>query len=135
MKTIREYALHAWAAEQEKQQQARAKKVKKQIKKMEEALEELFADAVEAYQVERTLVHPHYEAVLTVTDANGALQFTYDAKDNLTLIGMCPTCQQETTSPPIDSAADLGKVLERFAAGKAHTCSGTSLVSAKGGLP
>jgi hypothetical protein len=126
VKTIQEYALHAWTAEQEKQQQARAKKAKKQIKKLEEALEELFADAVEAYQVERTLVHPHYEAVLTVTDANGALQFTYDAKDDLTLIGICPTCQQETTSPPIDSAADLGKVLERFAAGKAHICSGTS---------
>ena len=126
MKTIQEYALHAWAAEQEKQQQARAKKAKKQIKKMEEALEELFADAVEAYQVERNLVHPHYEAVLTVTDANGALQFTCDAKDDLTLIGMCPACQQETTSQPIDSAADLGKMLERFAAGKAHICSRTS---------
>jgi DNA topoisomerase IB len=126
VKTIQEYALQAWAEEREKQQQARAKKAKKQIKKMTEELEELFAEAVEAYRVEPTVVHPRYEAVLTVTDANGALQFTYDAKDELTLIGMCPTCQQETTSPPIDSAADLGKMLERFAAGKAHICSRTS---------
>ena len=126
MKTLQEYALHAWAAAQEKHQQARAKKAKKQLKKMEEALEELFAEAVDAYQVERTLVHPHYEAVLTVTDASGALQFTSDAKDERTLIGRCPACQPETTSPPIDSAADLGKALERFAAGKAHMCSRTS---------
>jgi hypothetical protein len=126
VKTIREYALHAWAAEQEKHQQARAKKAKKQLKKLTEALEELFADAGAAYQVEPTVGHPHYEAVLTVSDASGALQFTYDAKEALTLIGRCPTCQQETTSLPLESAADLGKVLERFAAGKAHTCSGTS---------
>ena len=126
MTTLRDYALQAWATEHAKQQKIRVKKAKRQFKKMEAALEELLEDAVDTYQVERTLDHPHYEAVLTVSDASGTLQFTSDTKDDLLLIGRCPFCQQETTSMPIGSAADLGQVLERFTAGKAHACSGFS---------
>lgn len=122
MKTIRDYALHAWTAEQEKHEHVRAKKATRQAKKIEEALTALFPEAVASAQVERTFTHPHYEAVITVSDASGAMQFTFDAKEKLRLLGICRTCHQETTSQPIARAADLGKMLEHFTAGKAHVC-------------
>ena len=120
--TIREYALQAWTAEQEKHKHALYKKAKRKAKKIEEEIAELFADEVEEYKVERTLEHPHYEAIVTVHDDAGALQFTYDVDDDLVLIGVCSACQQEATSKPIDNAADLGQLLESFAPGKAHAC-------------
>jgi hypothetical protein len=122
MQTIRDYALQAWITEQERHEQARAKKAMRQAKKAEAALAALFPETASSYQVERTFTHPHYEAVITVSDTSGALQFTYDAKAKLRLLGVCPTCHQETTSQPITRAADLGKMLEHFVAGKAHVC-------------
>jgi hypothetical protein len=123
MKTLREYALEAWAQEQERRKQSERKKRKRRAKKIEEDLDDLLPRDAEGLQFERNLDDPNYESVVGVTDTDGLiLRFTYDDDGELSLIGTCPTCQQETRSHAIESTADLGEVLEKFAPSSSHEC-------------
>ena len=123
MRTLREYALEAWALELERRKQSERKKRKRRAKKIEEDIDDLLPRDAEGLQFERTLDDPNYESVVGVTDTDGAvLRFTYDDEGELSLIGACPSCLQETRSRAIASAADLGEVLERFAPSATHEC-------------
>ena len=123
MRTFREYALEAWAQEQERRKQNERKKRKRRAKKIEEDIDDLLPRDAEGIQFERNLDDPTYESVVAVTDSDGViLRFTYDDDGDLTLIGMCSTCHQETRSRPLDSASDLGEVLERFEPSSSHDC-------------
>ena len=123
MKSLREYALEAWAQEQERRKQSERKKRKRRAKKIEEDIDDLLPRDAEGIQFERTLDDPSYNSVVSVTDADGAiLRFTHDDDGELALIGECPTCHQETRSRAIESAADLGELLERFEPASSHDC-------------
>ena len=123
MKTLREYALEAWAQEQERRKQSERKKRKRRAKKIEEDIDDLLPKDAEGLQFDRNFNDPDYESIVSVTDTDGAtLRFTYDEEGDLTLIGECPTCHQETRSRALESAADLGEVLERFAPSASHDC-------------
>lgn len=123
MKTLREYALEAWAQEQEKRKQSERKKRKRRAKKIEEDIDDLLPRDAEGLQFERSLDDPNYESVVAVTDTDGAImRFTYDDEGELSLIGTCPSCHQETRSRAIESTAALGEVLERFAPSSSHDC-------------
>lgn len=123
MKTFREYALEAWAQEQERRKQSERKKRKRRAKKIEEDIDDLLPREAEGLKFERNLDDSNYESVVTVTDTDGtALRFTYDDDDELSLIGTCATCRQETRSRAIKNAADLGEMLERFEAATSHDC-------------
>lgn len=123
MKTLREYALEAWAQEQERRKQSERKKRKRRAKKIEEDIDDLLPRDAEGLQFERNLDDPSYESVVAVTDTDGAImRFTYDDEGELSLIGTCPSCHQETRSRAIESTADLGEVLESFEPSSSHDC-------------
>ena len=123
MKTFREYALEAWAQEQERRKQSERKKRKRRAKKIEEDIDDLLPRDAEGLQFERNLDDLKYESVVTVTDMDGEhLRFTYDDDGELSLIGSCPVCSQESRSAPIDSVATLGEMLERFQPASSHDC-------------
>jgi len=123
MNTLREYALEAWAQEQERRKQADRKKRKRRAKKIEEDIDDLLPRGAEGFQFERDLDDPDFESVVRVTDNEGsALRFTHDDDGQLSLIGTCPTCHQDARSLPIEGAADLGKMLELFQPGPSHSC-------------
>lgn len=123
MKTLREYALEAWAQEQERRKQSERKKRKRRAKKIEEDIDDLLPRDAEGLQFERNLDDPNYDSVITVTDTDGTnLRFIHDDEGELSLIGECPTCHQETGSRAIKSAGDLGEVLDRFTPSSSHDC-------------
>jgi len=123
MKTLREYALEAWAQERERRKQSERKKRKRRAKKIEEDIDDLLPRDAEGLQFDRNLDDPRYESVVSVTDTDGAtLRFTYDDEGELSLIGTCPACREETRSRAIVSTADLGEVFERFVPSKSHDC-------------
>lgn len=123
MKTLREYALEAWAQEQERRKQSERKKRKRRAKKIEEDIDDLLPRDAEGLQFERDLDDPSYSSVVSITDTDGTiLRFTHDDEGDLVLIGECPTCHQETRSRAIESAADLGELLERFEPSPSHDC-------------
>lgn len=123
MKTLREYALEAWAQEQERRKQSERKKRKRKAKKIEEDIDDLRPKDAEGLQFERNLDDPIYESVVSCTDTDGEiLRFTYDDEGELSLIGTCPSCHQETRSRAIESAAVLGEVLEKFEPSSSHEC-------------
>lgn len=123
MKTLREYALEAWAQEQERRKQSERKKRKRRAKKIEEDIDDLLPRDAEGLQFERNLDDPSYDSVVAVTDTDGAtLRFTHNDEGELSLIGECPACHQETMSRGVESTSDLGEVLERFAPSSSHDC-------------
>jgi hypothetical protein len=123
MKTFREYALEAWAQEQERRKQSERKRRKRRAKKIEEDIDDLLPRDAEGVQFERNFDDPTYESVVAVTDTDGlALRFTFDDDDELSLIGACPRCHEETRSRAVKSASDLGEVLERFEPASSHDC-------------
>jgi YD repeat-containing protein len=123
MNSLREYALESWAREQERRNHSERKKRKRRAKKIEEDIDDLLPRGAEGLQLERNLDDPRWEAVVTVTDTEGSLlRFTYDDEGELSLIGECPVCNQEAMSPAIESAADLGELLEEFAPASSHDC-------------
>lgn len=123
MKTFREYALEAWAQEQERRKQSERKKRKRRAKKIEEDIDDLLPRDAEGLRFERTLDDPNYESVVAVTDTDGAiLRFTYDDDGELSLLGTCLTCRQETRSRAIRIASDLGEVFEGFVPSASHDC-------------
>ena len=124
MTTLREYALGAWAQEQERRKQSDRKKRKRRAKKIEEDIDDLLLSKdVEGLTFDRNLEDPRWGAVVSVTDTDGSvLRFTYDDDAELTLIGDCPACHKEAMSYPVDSAESLGEILEKFAASKSHEC-------------
>jgi len=123
MNTLREYALEAWAQEQERRKNAERKKRKRKAKKIEEDIDDLLPRDAEGLQLERDVDDPVYAAVVVVTDIDGKLlRFTYDDNDELSLIGECLACHKITLSEPILSAANLGEMIERFAPAVSHDC-------------
>ncbi len=122
METLRGYALQAWAQEQEKRKQSEYKKRKRKAKKIEDAIEELLPKDAVVYQLERNLEDPEFTVVVIVTDASGSLQFTQNDKGDLVLIGQCPNRDKAVISYAINSAADLGRLIENFAAAEAKDC-------------
>jgi YD repeat-containing protein len=102
MNSLREYALEAWAREQERRNHSERKKRKRRAKKIEEDIDDLFPRGAEGLQLERDLDDPRWGVVVRVTDTDGSLlRFTYDDEGDLSLIGECPTCSQEAMSPRI----------------------------------
>ena len=122
MKTLRAYALEAWAQEQEKRKQSEYKKRKRKAKKLEDAIEELLPKDAVVYQVERNLEDPEFTVVVIITDESGSLRFTHNDKSDLVLIGKCPQSDKEVLSYAIDSAADLGRLIENFEPAEAQDC-------------
>jgi len=122
MATLRQHALEAWAQEQEKHKQNERKKRKRKAKKIEEDIDDLLPKELSDYQFERNLEAPDFNVIVSITDTDGTLRFTYDGDDDLVLIGHCPACHAETVSKPIDSPAELGEMLESFEPGSSHDC-------------
>jgi hypothetical protein len=123
MNSLREFALEAWAQEQERRKQSERKKRKRRAKKIEEDIDDLLPRDVDGLRYERNLEDPLWEAVVAVTDTDGSvLRFTYDDDGELSLIGECPGCHGEAMSQPVGSAEDLGEVLEKFAPSSSHDC-------------
>jgi hypothetical protein len=67
MKTLREYALEAWAQEQERRKQSERKKRKRRAKKIEEDIDDLLSRDAEGLQFERDLDDPSYASVVSIT--------------------------------------------------------------------
>lgn len=122
MKSLKEHALEAWAQEQEKQKQAERKKRKRKAKKIEGDIDDLLPKELSDYQYERNLDDSDFEVVVSITDTDGTLRFTYDGDDELALIGKCPSCREQTLSRKIQTPAELGKMLESFEPGSSHKC-------------
>ncbi|MEW6131349.1 MAG: hypothetical protein AB1757_30250 [Acidobacteriota bacterium] len=122
MKTLKEYALAAWAEAQSKYQQAELKKRKRRAQKIESALEKLLPKAAASYQLERRLEDSEFTVVVIATSTDGSLKFTLNAKGELALIGDCPNHQRAALSPPIESLADLGRLIEHFEPDEAQDC-------------
>lgn len=123
MNSLREYALEAWAQEQERRKQSDRKKRKRRAKKIEEDIDDLLPKDVEGLTFDRNLEDSSWEAVVAVTDTDGSvLRFTYDDDGELTLIGECAGCNEEAMSYPVDSVEALGELLEKFAASSSHEC-------------
>jgi len=123
MNSLRDYAHQAWVQEQDRRKQADRKKRKRRAKKIEEDIEDLLPRDIENLKFDRNLDDPRWEAVVTVTDLDeSSLAFTYDKGGDLVLIGGCPTCHEDTISRPIESAADLGDILENFTVSASHEC-------------
>lgn len=122
MATLKQHALEAWSQEQEKRKQAERKKRKRKAKKIEEDIDDLLPKELSDYQFERNLEANDFNVVVSLTDGDGTLRFTYDDDDELVLIGHCPACQTETISKPVDSASELGEVLESFEPNSSHNC-------------
>jgi hypothetical protein len=122
LKTLREHALEAWAQEQEKRKQSERKKRKRKAKKIEEDIDDLLPRDSNEYQFERSLEDSSFGVVVSLTDNDSTLRFTYDSEDDLVLIGECPACHKEAMSKAIDDAADLGEMLEAFEPGSSHDC-------------
>jgi hypothetical protein len=120
--TLRGYALQAWAHEQEKRKQSEFKKRKRKAKKIEDAIEELLPKDAVVYQLERNLEDPEFTVVVIVIDESGALKFTQNDKGDLVLIGKCPNSDREVFSAAIDTAADLGRLIENFIAAEVEDC-------------
>ncbi|HKG22914.1 MAG TPA: hypothetical protein VKC34_13520 [Blastocatellia bacterium] len=123
MKTLREHALESWAQEQDKRKQSERKKRKRKAKKIEADIHDLLPRDSNDYQFERELEDSDFGVVVVVTDGDDTLRFTYDGENDLALIGECLACHKQTVSKPIDSAADLGEMLESFETGPSHDCS------------
>ncbi|MEW6130178.1 MAG: hypothetical protein AB1757_24290 [Acidobacteriota bacterium] len=114
MKTLKEYALAAWTKAQTKEQRAEFKKRKRQAQKIENALKKLLPKDSVSYQLEHNLEDQDFTVVVTATDASGSLKFTHNAEGELALVGKCPNTDKEVLSQAIESAADLGRLLEHF---------------------
>ena len=119
---LRDYALKAWEMER-KNKQSSIKKRKRGAKKIEEEIYDLLPKDSEDYDFQRDLEDETYEAIVSLTENDETLYFTFDDKDDLTIIGACPDCSQKTVSRPLTSAADLGQMIEAFEAGASHQCS------------
>lgn len=122
MKTLRELAQDSWSQEQEKRKQSDYKKRKRLAKKIEGEIDDLMPKDAEDYDFVRHLEDARYEAIVSTGDADAALRFTHDDKDNLVLIGACPACHGEALSKPVDDLAGLGQLLENFQPGASHDC-------------
>jgi hypothetical protein len=123
MNSLREYAFEAWAQEQERRKQSDRKKRKRKAKKIEEDIDDLLPRDADPLSFVRDLEDPRWQAVVSVTDIDETvLRFTFDDDGDLSLIGVCPTCSQETISRAIDTAADLGEMLENFTPSNSHEC-------------
>ncbi len=122
MATLRQHALEAWAQEQEKRKQNERKKRKRKAKKIEEDIDDLLPKELSDYQFERNLDAREFNVIVSITDTDGTLSFTYDGDDDLVLIGHCPVCHAEAVSKPIETAGELGEVLESFEPGSSHDC-------------
>lgn len=123
MATLREHAREAWEQEQERRKHSERKKRKRRAKKIEEDIDDLLPRDAEGIKLERDLEDSRYGVVVVVTDTDDTvLRFTHNDKDELQLIGQCPSCRQDTESRVIDNAADLGEVLEGFAPASSHDC-------------
>lgn len=122
MVTLKQHALEAWTQEQEKRKQAERKKRKRKAKKIEEDVDDLLPKELTDYQFERNLEADDFNVTVSIKDGDGTLSFTYDDDDELVLIGNCPACQAETISKPIETAAELGEMLEAFEPGSSHNC-------------
>ena len=116
MSTIKEYALEAWAQEQERRRLSDYKKRKRKAKKIEDAIEEILPKESISYQLIRNLDSPDFGVVVSVLDGTEPLRFTFNDKGDLALIGKAPGDDRESVSLPIESASDLGEMLERFEA-------------------
>ena len=119
---LREYAQKAWDLEKEKRKQSDHKKRKRKAKKIEEEIYDLLPKDSGDYDFQRHLEDEKYESVVSLSEEGQTLRFTFDDKDDLTLIGICPACSLEAISKPLHSAADLGQMLEAFEAGSSHHC-------------
>jgi hypothetical protein len=122
MATLRQHAIEAWTQEQEKRKQAERKKRKRKAKKIEEDIDDLLPKELSDYQFERNLEAAVFDVVVSITDTDETLRFTYDDDDELALISQCPACRKETVSRPIETAAKLGEMLESFEPGSSHDC-------------
>ena len=120
---LREYAMKAWEAEKEKQKQSDHKKRKRKAKKIEEEIYDLGPKVTENYDFHRHLEDEKYDVIVSLSEDGQTMRFTFDDKDDLTLIGICPGCSLEAISKPINTAADLGQMIESFEAGSSHRCS------------
>lgn len=121
-----DYARKAWAMEQEKRRQSDHKKRKRKAKKIEEEIYGLLPKDSGDYNFERNLEDSSYGVVVSLTEEDETLRFTFDDQDALTVIGKCLDCQQETLSQPVTSVAELGKMLEAFESGTSHNCAAKS---------
>src|SRR5215208_932897 len=83
LKTLKEHALEAWAQEQDKRKQSERKKRKRKAKKIEEDIDDLLPRDSNEYQFERNLEDTGYDVVVSITDNDGTLRFTYDSEDDL----------------------------------------------------
>ena len=122
--TIKEYALDAWAREQEKSKQSDLKKRKRKAKKIEQDIQALLPKDWAQCEFNRDLADAVYGVVVRLTEADAALRFTHDGKDQLVMIGECAACHKEALSVPIDCAAGLGALFHQFESGRSHECSG-----------
>lgn len=120
---LREYALKAWESEKENRRQSDLKKRKKKAKKIEEEIYDLLPKDAGDFEFQRHLEDDTYGVVVSLTEADQTLRFTFDDKDNLTVIGECAACRKEALSKPVESAAQLGQMIEAFEAGHSHYCS------------
>jgi hypothetical protein len=122
MTTLKQHALEAWAQEQDKRKQSERKKRKRIAKKIEEDIDDLLPKELTDYQLERNLEAADFDVIVSITDSDGTLRFTYDDDDELALISQCSVCHKETLSKPIETAAELGEILEFFRPGSSHHC-------------
>jgi hypothetical protein len=114
LRTVKEYALDAWAQEQDKRRSTETKKRKRKAKKIEEAIEEILPKDSLSYQFMRNLEAADFGVVVSVLDGSEPLRFTFNDEGDLVLIGKGSEDDQETVSLPIENASDLGRMLERF---------------------
>jgi hypothetical protein len=121
-KMLRDYALKAWENEKEKRRQSDYKKRKRRAKKIEEEIYDLLPKDSDEYDFQRNLDDPQYGVVVSLTEEAGSLNFLFNEKDDLAMLGECPACHQQAVSPAIFSAADLGRLIEAFEASEAHEC-------------
>jgi hypothetical protein len=68
-----------------------------------------------SYQTTRNLDDPVFGAVVSVLDGSNPLRFTFNDEGDLVLIGKAAESDQETLSLPVESASDLGQLIEQFA--------------------
>jgi uncharacterized FlaG/YvyC family protein len=123
MPTVREQARQTWAQEKQRREQSEQKKKKRRAKRIEADIDELLPRDTEDFKYDRILGDPGFGVIVSITDRDGSLQFTYDDKDNLVMIGACPGCRHPTWSQPIRRLEDLGAMIDQFESASSHECS------------
>jgi hypothetical protein len=114
--TIKEFALEAWALEQEKRRLSEYKKRKRKAKKIEDAIEEILPKDSLSYQTERNLDDADFAVVVSVIDGSETLRFTFNGDGDLVLIGKGSQSDKAMVSLAVESPSDLGRMIERFEA-------------------